>query len=208
MPTSPRRHLANKGEIDRLVAVLANDPRSKVFLSLADEYAKAGMWQEATVILEDGLKVCPGFITAMVALGRAYDQLGQAGKAKVVLEEAVKLSPDNLRAHRTLAKIYTVEGTRDLAQRSCRAILEVNPQDEETLSLIRTLEQSAPTAPITPGLPAESSPQTVTVSQAAQTEELRTVTDSSDGPLAEQSSKVARLEAWLKKIQANREATA
>ncbi|RPH79036.1 MAG: tetratricopeptide repeat protein, partial [Nitrospiraceae bacterium] len=88
-------------EIDRLAIQLAKDPQSKVFMPLAEEYGKAGMWQEAAGVLEDGLKLYPGFITAMVALGRAYDHMGQATKAKAILEESIKLSPENLRAHRT-----------------------------------------------------------------------------------------------------------
>jgi tetratricopeptide (TPR) repeat protein len=122
-------------EIDRLAIQLAKDPHSKVFMPLAEEYGKAGMWQEAAGVLEDGLKLYPGFITAMVALGRAYDQMGQATKAKTILEESVKLSPENLRAHRTLIKIYTSQGLKELALQSCDVILAVNPRDEEARSV-------------------------------------------------------------------------
>ncbi|MEK7761450.1 MAG: tetratricopeptide repeat protein [Nitrospirota bacterium] len=122
-------------EIDRLATQLAKDPHSKVFMPLAEEYGKAGMWQEAAGVLEDGLKLYPGFITAMVALGRAYDQMGQATKAKTILEESVKLSPENLRAHRTLIKIYTTQGQKELALQSCAVILAVNPRDEEARSV-------------------------------------------------------------------------
>jgi tetratricopeptide (TPR) repeat protein len=122
-------------EIDRLATQLAKDPHSKVFMPLAEEYGKAGMWQEAAGVLEDGLKLYPGFITAMVALGRAYDQMGQSTKAKTVLEESVKLSPENLRAHRTLIKIYTGQGLKELALQSCAVILAVNPRDEEARSV-------------------------------------------------------------------------
>ncbi|HSF66554.1 MAG TPA: tetratricopeptide repeat protein [Nitrospiraceae bacterium] len=122
-------------EIDRLAVQLAKDPHSKAFMPLAEEYGKVGMWQEAAAVLEDGLKVYPGFITAMVALGRAYDHMGQATKAKAILEESVKLSPENLRAHRTLIKIYQNQGLNELALQSCAAILTVNPRDEEALSI-------------------------------------------------------------------------
>ncbi len=122
-------------EIDRLATQLAKDPHSKVFMPLAEEYGKAGMWQEAAGVLEDGLKLYPGFITAMVALGRAYDQMGQTTKAKTLLEESIKLSPENLRAHRTLIKIYTSQGLKELALQSCAVILAVNPRDEEALSV-------------------------------------------------------------------------
>jgi tetratricopeptide (TPR) repeat protein len=122
-------------EIDRLATQLAKDPHSKVFMPLAEEYGKVNMWQEAAGVLEDGLKLYPGFITAMVALGRAYDHMGQATKAKAILEESVKLSPENLRAHRTLIKIYTSQGLNESALQSCAVILAVNPRDEEALSV-------------------------------------------------------------------------
>jgi tetratricopeptide (TPR) repeat protein len=121
-------------EIDRLATQLAKDPHSKVFMPLAEEYGKAGMWQEAAAVLEDGLKLYPGFITAMVALGRAYDHLGHITKSKAILEESVKLSPENLRAHRTLMKIYAGQGLNDSALQSCAVILAVNPRDEEALA--------------------------------------------------------------------------
>src|SRR3990167_3606992 len=121
---------ANAAEIDRLATALAKDPASKSFIPLAEEYGKAGMWAEAAGVLEDGLKYYPGFITAMVALGRAYDQMGQPTKAKAILEESIKLSPENLRAHRTLIKIYVSQELHALALQSCAVILRVNPRDE------------------------------------------------------------------------------
>jgi len=130
---------ANAAEIDRLATTLAKDPASKAFIPLAEEYGKAGMWSEAAGVLEDGLKYYPGFITAMVALGRAYDQLSQPTKAKAILEEAIKISPENIRAHRTLAKIYTAEGFTAEAFRSCDVILALNPLDQESLSLRASL---------------------------------------------------------------------
>ena len=126
-------------EIDRLATAFAKDPRSKTFMPLAESYIKAGMWQEASAVLEDGLKVYPGFVTAMAALGRVYDQLGQSVKAKAILEEVVKQSPDNLRAHRILAKLFALEGKADVALKSCAAILAVNAYDEEALAIRRSI---------------------------------------------------------------------
>jgi tetratricopeptide (TPR) repeat protein len=153
----------NALEIDRLATQLAKDPQSKAFMPLAEEYGKVGMWQEAAGVLEDGLKLYPGFITAMVALGRAYDHLGQVSQAKAILEESVKLSPENLRAHRTLIKIYQSQGLNDSALQSCIVILRVNPRDEEALSIQSALgglltQQQAlarpkPAAPTTSTLP-------------------------------------------------------
>jgi tetratricopeptide (TPR) repeat protein len=137
----------NADEIDRLALALAKEPGSKVFIPLAYEYGKAGMWEEAVAVLEDGLKANPGFITAMVALGRAYEQLNQPAKAKAILEEAIKSSPDNLRAHRILAKLYGAQGAKDAAIRSCNVILSLHPHDQEALSLRAGLD-----VPATPGM--------------------------------------------------------
>jgi tetratricopeptide (TPR) repeat protein len=141
---APRKHATNAFEIDRLATQLAKDPQSKAFLPLAEEYCKVGMWEEAVGVLEDGLKYYPAFITAMVVLGRAYDQLNQPTKARAVLEGAVKLSPENLRAHRTLIKIYAAQGLRQEAMTSCRAILAMNPKDEEALAVQASLAMKGP----------------------------------------------------------------
>jgi tetratricopeptide (TPR) repeat protein len=145
----PQKNIASALEIDRLATQLAKNPHSKAFLPLAEEYCKAGMWEEAVGVLEDGLKYYPAFITAMVVLGRAYDQLNQPTKAKAVLEGAVKLSPDNLRAHRTLIKIYAAQGLTEEALKSCRVLLSMNPRDEEALSLQASLGVQEPMKPQT-----------------------------------------------------------
>lgn len=132
---SSSKKIGNAAEIDRLALAFAKEPGSKVFIPLAEEYGKAGMWEEAVAVLEDGLKINPGFITAMVALGRAYEQLNQPIKAKAILEEAIKSSPDNLRAHRILAKLYGAQGAKESAIRSCDIILSIHPHDQEALSL-------------------------------------------------------------------------
>jgi len=136
---SKSKSAASAMEIDRLATQLAMDPHSKAFLPLAEEYCKVGMWEEAVSVLEEGLKHYPGFITAMVVLGRAYDQINQPTKARAVLEGAVQLSPENLRAHRTLIKIYTSQGLKEAALQSCNVILAMNPKDEEALSVLASL---------------------------------------------------------------------
>ena len=210
-------------EIDRLATAVAKDPRSKDFLPLADEYIKAGMWQEAAAVLEDGLKVYPGFVTAMAALGRVYDQLGQAAKAKAILEEVVKQRPDNLRAHRILAKLYHAEGQAALALRSCTAILNANPFDEEALALKRSVTGApddpppskrdkkrsiaeAPIEKITAAVPAVPAPAIPVLESA-----LPPVPVSGPMPVqipappaAQHAAAIARLEAWLGTIQAKR----
>ncbi len=223
MSSPPRIAPSIAAEIDRLATAVAKDPRSKDFLPLADEYIKAGMWQEAAGVLEDGLKVYPGFLTAMAALGRVYEQLGQSAKAKTVLEEVVTQRPDNLRAHRILAKLYQGEGQVELALRSCTAILNANPFDEEALALKRNvtgapedpprskrdkkrLATEAITAKVSAvahgrsaAEPAPSEAQLPAVSIAGPTPDQVPTP-----PVVQHAATIARLETWLGTIQARR----
>lgn len=212
----------NAMELDRLATQLAKDPHSKAFMPLAEEYGKVGMWQEAAAVLEDGLKLYPGFITAMVALGRAYDHLGQFTKAKAILEESVKLSPENLRAHRTLIKIYQSQGLNESALQSCAVILAANPRDEEARSIQSALggplkEQKEP-ARLKPPAPATSNlstqtPSTMTDPAVGATElsaaavpelDLQSVDRAGTPPPSPHADVVAQLEAWLRAIESRR----
>lgn len=214
-------------EIDRLATAVAKDPRSKDFLPLADEYIKADMWQEAAAVLEDGLKVYPGFVTAMAALGRVYDQLGHSAKAKAILEDVVKQRPDNLRAHRILAKLYDAEGQAELALRSCAAILNANPFDEEALAFKRRVTgapddpppakrdkkrlTTEPTADKPPAADPAVSAAEATLSEAALPTKPtgEPLHDPVPAPPAVQhAAAIARLETWLGTIQAKRHADA
>jgi len=226
--SSPQRiSPAIAAEIDRLATAVAKDPRSKEFLPLADEYIKAGMWQEAAAVLEDGLTVYPGFVTAMAALGRVYDQLGQSAKAKSILEEVVKQRPDNLRAHRILAKLYHAEGQAELALRSCTAILNANPFDEEALAVRRSVtgapdepppskrekRRSLAEAPadkiaaavsaVPAPAPARSEPPVPSVSMSEPAP-----AEIPAAPAVQHAAAIARLEAWLGTIQTKRHTAA
>ena len=212
---------ANAAEIDRLALAVAKDPDSKAFIPLAEEYGKAGMWNEAAAVLEDGLKAFPHFITAMVALGRVYDQMDQPVKATAMLEEAVKLSPENLRAHRTLAKIYAAQGQQEAALRSCRVLLGANPQDQEAASIMAMLNV-APSPTDSDNPVAREFPETgvsalktemppVTTSDQAAGDAMQTshaVTgspshESGDSP-DQKSATVAKLEQYLALIRSRR----
>lgn len=130
-------------EIEKLSKQLEADPLSKAFIPLGEEYVKAGLLEEAAIVLEDGVKIYPTFTTALVALGRVYVQLEQLPKAYEVLQEAARINPDNLVAHRTLARIYADQGILDAARQCCEKVLFVHPKDEEILALKADLEAKA-----------------------------------------------------------------
>jgi len=184
-------------EIDKLAKKLAKDPQSKVFIQLAEEYGKAGLFQDAASVLEEGLKTYPTFLTARVALGRVYYQLGLVPKAKAMLEEAVKMSPENLLAHRTLAQLYVREGASESALRSCSVVLSANPQDEEILALKAAIAQRPEQT-----LPSQGVQET-TASTSQRAHPQPEIPSGQDGE-ASSSVTVERLTAMLGKIRQRR----
>jgi tetratricopeptide (TPR) repeat protein len=128
-------------EILKLTDKLAKDPKSKLFVPLAEEYIKSGMLDEAAMVLTEGLKIYPNFLTARVALGKVYLEKGQIKEAKAEFERVITANPDNLFAHRKLARIYKDEGELTRARSSCQAVLSLNPKDPEMKALMEDLDR-------------------------------------------------------------------
>jgi Tetratricopeptide repeat len=129
-------------EIVRLSEKLSKDPKSRLFVPLAEEYAKAGMLPEAVLVLTEGLKVHPGFHAARALLGKLYFQNGQIAEAKAEFEQVIKAAPDNLFVHRKLAKIYKDAGLLDKARLSCQVVLLSNPVDAEMKLIMEELNRT------------------------------------------------------------------
>ncbi|HUK56608.1 MAG TPA: tetratricopeptide repeat protein [Nitrospiria bacterium] len=118
-------------EIAKLSEKWAKDPKSRLFVPLAEEYLKSGMLHEAQIVLTDGLKIHPNFHTARTILGKVYLEKGQIAEAKAEFEQVIKVDPENLLAHRKLANLYHESGEWDKARISCRAVLLSSPKDPE-----------------------------------------------------------------------------
>jgi len=128
-------------EIGKLTEKLAKDPKSRLFVPLAEEYLKSGMVDEALMVLTDGLKIHPNFHVARGTLGKVYLEKGQVAEAKSEFEQLIKSDPENLLAHRRLAKLYKEAGQTEQARRSCQAVLLSNPKDPEMKLLMEELNR-------------------------------------------------------------------
>jgi tetratricopeptide (TPR) repeat protein len=128
-------------EIAKLTEKLAADPKSRLFVPLAEEYIKSGMLEEAQSVLEDGLKIHPNFTSAKTTLGKVYFEKGQMQEAKTLFEALIAVNPDNYFAHRRLARIYHEEGRTEDARKSCNAVLAANPKDEEMNTLLESINR-------------------------------------------------------------------
>jgi tetratricopeptide (TPR) repeat protein len=98
MPDNPR--------IEDLRRRVQLDPASIAFAALAEEYRRAGRFEEAVATCEAGLQRHPAYLSARVTLGRALLEMGRFADARSELEHVLRLAPENLAAIRALAQIH------------------------------------------------------------------------------------------------------
>jgi tetratricopeptide (TPR) repeat protein len=131
---------------------------STVFMMQAKQLFDAGKFSAAIMILQEGLKQYPQFMSARVLLGEVHWTAGEAALARAELEYVINSVPDNFAAHRKLALIYREIGEVQLSMHSCRTVLQANPRDLEMRTLLEQLQdlpapvsdppQAAPPIPI------------------------------------------------------------
>jgi tetratricopeptide (TPR) repeat protein len=128
-------------EIERLKEKIEKDPNSKLFVPLAEEYKKAGMYDEAIDVLSKGLERQPGYLSARVSLGKIYIERGMLDEAKTEFEKVIASIPDNLYAHKKLAEIYRDLGEKDKAIKEFKTVLRLNPMDEWAATSLSIIEE-------------------------------------------------------------------
>ncbi|MFQ5877870.1 MAG: tetratricopeptide repeat protein [Acidobacteriota bacterium] len=136
-PTSDR-----SASIASLKEKMARDPFSRAFLQLAEEYRKAGEFEEAVRVCKEGLARHPGYHTARIALGRTYLEAGELENARASLAEVVELAPENHLAGKLLAEVQRRLGDAAGAIATYRAILQHYPGDREVRMLLEDLLQA------------------------------------------------------------------
>ncbi|NJD54835.1 MAG: tetratricopeptide repeat protein [Nitrospirae bacterium] len=130
-------------DIEKLKEKFEKDPNSKLFLPLAEEYRKEGMLDEAIDVLRAGVEKHQAYTSAKVLLGKIYLEKGMLDEARREFEGVIASVPDNLFAHKKLAEIYRDTGEATLAIKAFKAILKLNPMDEDTLNNLKELEALA-----------------------------------------------------------------
>lgn len=98
--------------IEELRGRVESDPASIAFAQLAEEYRRAGNFQEAVRICRGGLEQHPTYLSARVTLGRALLELEQFDEARAEFEYVLLSAPDNLMALRSMADLHQRGGSR------------------------------------------------------------------------------------------------
>lgn len=102
--------MADTSRIDDLKRRVQTDPASIAFAALAEEYRRAGMYEQAIETCKVGLQRHPSYISAHVTLGRALLEVGSFDEAREELEHVLRVAPENLAAIRGLAEIHHRRG--------------------------------------------------------------------------------------------------
>ncbi len=104
------------GKIVAYTELLVNDPRSTIFVSLAETYRKIGLFNDARDIVVKGLEQHPDFGPAYVVLARIECQLENYAASCDGFERALTLDPDSLAALVGYARVKLLLHHDDEAQ--------------------------------------------------------------------------------------------
>jgi len=107
--------MSQYSRIEELRRRVQLDPASIAFAALAEEYRRAGQFQDAIAACETGLQRHPAYVSARVTLGRSLLELGRFDEARHQLEHVLRAAPENLAAIRALAEIHERVGDYSVA---------------------------------------------------------------------------------------------
>lgn len=117
--------------IEELRRRVQMDPASIAFAALAEEYRRAGRFEESIATCQAGLQRHPAYLSARVTLGRSLLELGRYDEAREQLERVLQVAPENLAATRGLAEIQArTDGARRPATREDRPAAAPPPPPE------------------------------------------------------------------------------
>lgn len=135
-----RPGLAKNQTLVQQLKEFQKDPKSLVFVTLAEAYRAEGLPHQALEILEEGLVFHPKLSSALLCKSKSLFDLRRYADALKEIKEALKINPDNLRALRFQAEINVRLGQRKAAIRALTRLVSLFPQDQEAVRALEELE--------------------------------------------------------------------
>jgi len=131
----------NKRLLDQLKEFQQN-PRSLVFVALAESYRAENLPHQALEILAEGLQYHPDLPGPLVARSRCLFDLRRYADALKATQYTVARNPQNLKAHKLQADIYLRLGQKRAAMRALTHVVSLYPQDVEAVRALEELENA------------------------------------------------------------------
>lgn len=122
---------------------LQDQPGSRLFVQLAEEYRRLERYDDAVRTLEKGLEDQPTYLSARVLLGRCLLESGDAPGAVPELEKVLRQDQTHLLAHKLLAEAHLETGDLDSAGQRLDLYEMLNESDPEIEELRARLRSGA-----------------------------------------------------------------
>jgi len=133
--------MGDTARLDELRRRVESDPASIAFATLAEEYRRAGRFDEAVDASRAGLRFHPTYVSARVTLGRSLMELDQHDQAERELRLVLKSSPDNLAARRALGDLYWRQSDPGKALEQFQSAVALAPGDHELADIVQSLQR-------------------------------------------------------------------
>lgn len=147
--------MGESARLEELKRRVDSDPASIAFATLAEEYRRAGRFDEAVDATRAGLRFHPTYVSARVTLGRSLMELDEHEQAERELRLVLKTSPDNLAARRALGDLYWRQSDLARALEQFQSAVALAPGDHELADIVQSLQRevgaSEASAPATNG---------------------------------------------------------
>jgi tetratricopeptide (TPR) repeat protein len=134
-------------EITRLNEKYSKEPKSRIFVQLADLYRKNNMIDEALDVLNKGFEFHPQYPVAYLILGKCYYDKRSHTQARDAFEKTIALDPQNIVALRMLAKTCEILKDERGQINTYKSIIAIDPLDtnaKEKLSMLEALQRKEP----------------------------------------------------------------
>ena len=115
------------------------NPRSRIFAPLADLYRRVGRLDEALRLLEDGLKIHPEYVSALVILGRTQLDAGDRDLARTTLQKVMALDSENLVVLKLLASDAQEREAWQVARQLYERVVQLDTDDTDAKDRIKRL---------------------------------------------------------------------
>ena len=160
------------GKIANYTEILSKDPRSTIFVPLAEAYRQMGMLDDALEIVSNGVRTLPSYAPGYTALGRIQGQRGVRGEAVAAFEKAIELDRESIAALKGLAALKLQYGDREQARLLLLRVTEIKPDDGGVQKTLKHLAGSSSAPPPgagenTQGISQPSSPSNLSLKPGA-----------------------------------------
>jgi hypothetical protein len=121
---------------------IQKDPASIAFAQLAEEYRRAGNYDEAIAVSRTGLLIHPSYLSARVTLGRALIEVNDLANAQIELGQVLDHAADNLAAIRAMAEIHHRRGELSEALSYYKSALELARHDPDLEQAVEEISRA------------------------------------------------------------------